>query len=79
MRETQDGVRRRPGGCGTWAGERGVGMSEAPRRFAQYAVLRAIASSARLSELLVFKGGNALDFVWSPNRSTIDLDFSAGL
>ena len=56
-----------------------MGISEARRRFAQYAVLRAIASSARLSELLVFKGGNALDFVWSPNRSTIDLDFSADM
>ncbi len=50
-------------------------MSEARRRFAQYAVLRAIAPSARLSELLVFEGGNALDYVRSPNRSTIDLDF----
>ena len=30
-----------------------------------------------LRELLVFKGGNALDFVWNPNRSTRDLDFSA--
>ena len=56
-----------------------MGMSEARRRFAQCAVLRAIASSARLSELLVFKGGDALDFVWSPNRSTSDLDFSADM
>ena len=56
-----------------------MGMSEARRRFAQYAVLRAIASLARLSELLVFKGGDALDFGWSPNRSTIDLDFSADM
>jgi len=54
-------------------------MSKARRRFAQYTVLRAIASSARLSKLLVFKGGNALDYVWSPNRSTIDLDFSADM
>lgn len=46
-------------------------------RFAQYGVLRAIASSNRLQPTLVFKGGNALDFVWSPNRSTIDLDFSS--
>ena len=45
-------------------GERGVGMSEARRRFAQYAVLRAIASSARFSGPLVFKGGDdVLDFV----------------
>jgi len=56
-----------------------VGISEARQRFAQYAVLRAVASPARLSELLVFKGGDALDFVWSPNRSTIDLDFSADM
>ena len=56
-----------------------MGMSEARQRFAQYAVLRAVASPARLSELLVFKGGDALDFVWSPNRSTIDLDFSADM
>lgn len=28
---------------------------------------------------LVFKGGNALDFVRSPNRSTLDLDFSADM
>lgn len=26
--------------------------------------------------MLVLKGGNALDFVWHPNRSTTDLDFS---
>jgi predicted nucleotidyltransferase component of viral defense system len=29
-----------------------------------------------LSSVLVFKGGNALDFFWHPNRSTMDLDFS---
>lgn len=57
-----------------------MGMSEARRRFVHYAVLRAIASSAWLSEPLVFKGGDdALDFVWSPDRSTIDLDFSADM
>lgn len=27
----------------------------------------------------MFKGGNALDFVWQPNRSTRDLDFSADM
>lgn len=54
-------------------------MGEARQRFAQYAVLRAIASSASLRRILVFKGGNALDFVWSPNRSTRDLDFSADM
>ncbi len=64
---------------GTWARRRGVGVGEARQRFAQYAVLRAIASSASLRRILVFKGGNALDFVWSPNRSTRDLDFSADM
>jgi predicted nucleotidyltransferase component of viral defense system len=53
-----------------------VGVAEARRRFAQYTILRGIAASAPLRELLVFKGGNALDFVWNPNRSTLDLDFS---
>jgi predicted nucleotidyltransferase component of viral defense system len=57
----------------------GVGVGEARLRFAQYAVLRAVASSAFLRRILVFKGGNALDFVWSPNRSTLDLDFSADM
>lgn len=60
-----------------WAAEAGVSVAEARFRFAQYGVLRAIASSKALSETLVFKGGNALDFVWQPNRSTRDLDFSA--
>lgn len=60
----------------SWAGEAGVPMSEARVRFAQYAILQAISASRRLREGLVFKGGNALDFVWQPNRSTVDLDFS---
>jgi predicted nucleotidyltransferase component of viral defense system len=59
-----------------WATENGVAVAEARVRFAQYAILRAIASSRVLSSSLVFKGGNALDFVWQPNRSTRDLDFS---
>ena len=50
--------------------------SEARIRFAQYGILRAISLSRELSRLLVFKGGNALDFIWQPNRSTSDLDFS---
>lgn len=59
-----------------WARENHVPISEARQRFAQYAVLRAISSSAFLRKSLVFKGGNALDFIWNPNRSTLDLDFS---
>ncbi len=67
------------GEIGAWARESGVPLSEARQRFAQYAILRGIASSASLRELLVFKGGNALDFIWSPNRSTRDLDFSVDM
>lgn len=59
-----------------WAEEAGVTVDEARIRFAQYAVLCAIAAVRPLREGLVFKGGNALDFVWQPNRSTVDLDFS---
>ncbi len=56
-----------------------MGVTGTRRRFARYGVLRGIASSASFRELLVFKGGNALDFVWSPNRSTFDLDFSVDM
>lgn len=60
-----------------WASLNKVPVHEARFRFAQYAVLRAIADSRSLSASLVFKGGNALDFIWEPNRSTKDLDSSA--
>ncbi len=60
----------------TWAREHNITMTEARRRFAQFVMLRAITSSRALSAFLVFKGGNALDFMWQPNRSTLDLDFS---
>jgi hypothetical protein len=59
-----------------WADQHGVPVIEARVRYAQYMVLRAIAGSRILRRTLVFKGGNALDFVWQPNRSTTDLDFS---
>ena len=59
-----------------WAAENYIPVDEARLRFAQYGVLRAIATSRALSNVLVLKGGNALDFVWQPNRSTRDLDFS---
>jgi len=59
-----------------WAETKGVTIEEARRRFAQFVILCGIASVRSLRTKLVFKGGNALDFVMSPNRSTIDLDFS---
>jgi predicted nucleotidyltransferase component of viral defense system len=64
------------GEIATWAETNKVSVAEARIRFAQYAVLRAIAGVRQLQAGLVFKGGNALDFVWMPNRSTVDLDFS---
>ncbi len=62
-----------------WSKNNRVPIPEARQRFAQYVILHAIASSKTLRELLVFKGGNALDFIWSPNRSTRDLDFSVDM
>jgi predicted nucleotidyltransferase component of viral defense system len=62
---------------GPWARQAQVTLPEGRVRYAQYGILRAIADSRRLNAVLVFKGGNALDFIWSPNRSTADLDFTA--
>lgn len=61
---------------GGWAHANRVPVGEARQRFAQYGALCSITSVPALRMGLVFKGGNALDFVWQPNRSTIDLDFS---
>jgi predicted nucleotidyltransferase component of viral defense system len=60
-----------------WAKESHVSVTEARQRYAQYGILQSIAGSNVLRNALVFKGGNALDFVWLPNRSTLDLDFSS--
>ncbi len=60
---------------GEWAARNGMTARESRHRYAQYLVLCAVATS-RLRPVLVFKGGNALDFVLQPNRSTVDLDFS---
>ncbi|CAN5605973.1 hypothetical protein BH23CHL2_BH23CHL2_26400 [soil metagenome] len=61
----------------SWATDHRVAIDDARRRFAQYGILRAIAASRRLRSTIVLKGGNAIDFIWHPNRSTLDLDFSA--
>lgn len=71
-----NGYPRRFDEIGSWAERQGIAVAEARRRFAQFAVLSAIAGNRNLRTSLVFKGGNALDFVWQPNRSTLDLDFS---
>jgi predicted nucleotidyltransferase component of viral defense system len=64
-------------GIGEWASEHAMKVTEAKFRYAQYGILQAVADSRTLSHILAFKGGNALDFVWQPNRSTRDLDFSS--
>jgi predicted nucleotidyltransferase component of viral defense system len=64
-------------GIGEWAASNGMRVAEAKFRFAQYGILQAVADSRTLSQILAFKGANALDFVWQPNRSTRDLDFSS--
>lgn len=61
----------------TWAAANHLPVTEARQRYAQFGILQPIAGSKALSDALVFKGGNALDFVWQPNRSTVDLDFSS--
>ncbi len=63
-------------GITRWAKDRGMAAGEARRRYAQFVVLVAVANSPMLGEMVVFKGGNALDFVLQPNRSTLDLDFT---
>ncbi|MGN6485367.1 MAG: nucleotidyl transferase AbiEii/AbiGii toxin family protein [Thermomicrobiales bacterium] len=59
-----------------WAAARQISLATARVRFAQWAILASFASARPLRDGMVFKGGNALDFVWNPNRSTVDLDFS---
>ncbi|MDQ3411691.1 MAG: nucleotidyl transferase AbiEii/AbiGii toxin family protein, partial [Chloroflexota bacterium] len=61
---------------GQRAASASVSVTEARVRFAQYAELLGVSNVRPPREGLVFKGGNALDFVWQPNRSTVDLDFS---
>lgn len=59
-----------------WATAEGVSVTDAGQRFAQYLILVGISQNPYFNQNLVFKGGNALEFVYEPNRSTTDLDFS---
>jgi hypothetical protein len=47
---------------GPWAGANGATVAEGRVRFAQGAVLRAIAGSRALNQALVFKGGQRARF-----------------
>ena len=59
-----------------WGESNGFSRENARRRFAQGAIAAGIALVPELRQSIVFKGGNALDFVLSINRTTVDLDFS---
>ncbi len=59
-----------------WSTSTATPMEDTRTRFAQFVVLCGISGVRSLRDHLVFKGGNALDFVLQPNRSTRDLDFS---
>ena len=52
-------------------------LNEARRRFVQFVVLVSISMTRSLASRIVFKGGNALQFVYGNVRSTADLDFTA--
>jgi predicted nucleotidyltransferase component of viral defense system len=60
-----------------WRKAWGVTMDEARQRFVQFVALESIAAAAGLRDLLSFKGGNALRFVYGNPRGTADLDFTA--
>jgi predicted nucleotidyltransferase component of viral defense system len=64
-------------GLETWRHARGVTADEARKRFAQFVALESIAAAPGLRDVLSFKGGNALRFVYGSPRSTLDLDFTA--
>src|SRR5947207_3368064 len=61
-----------------WRRRYGVTGEEARTRFVQFVALESIASDVPLRDVLNFKGGNALRFVYGNPRSTLDLDFTAG-
>lgn len=63
-------------GISAWSLGTGIPIQDTRTRFVQFLILCGIASEPLLRNNLVLKGGNALDFVLQPNRSTIDLDFS---
>jgi predicted nucleotidyltransferase component of viral defense system len=56
----------------------GVTVEEARTRFVQFVALESIAGDVPLRDVLSFKGGNALRFVYGNPRGTLDLDFTAG-
>lgn len=60
-----------------WRKYNGTTSDEARKRLVQYLILEAIAGAPDLASALIFKGGNALRFVYGSKRTTLDLDFTA--
>src|SRR5437588_11664897 len=60
-----------------WRRRQSVTGDEARKRFVQFVALESIGSDPSLRDMLAFKGGNALRFVYGNPRSTADLDFTA--
>ena len=67
------------GEIATWRKQQETTAEEARRRFVQFVILASISSSSAMNSQVVFKGGNALRFVYENQRSTLDLDFTAHL
>lgn len=63
-------------GLRQWAKRYGVPLPQVRDRAVAAVVLRCLADDVTLSGSLVFKGGNALRFVFGSPRSTLDLDFT---
>lgn len=59
-----------------WCRQRNIPIHEGRQRFMEFVILVCISNNRTLSSGLVFKGGNALRFVYQNPRSTIDLDFT---
>ena len=59
-----------------WCRKRNIPVHEGRQRFMEFVVLVCISNNRTLSSGLVFKGGNALRFVYQNPRSTTDLDFT---
>ncbi len=65
-----------PENIDAWCKKHHFRLQEGRKRFVSFLILQCFDLSPILSRSLVFKGGNALRFVYQNPRSTIDLDFT---
>ena len=78
MNEDDDALPVSPESISEWCRLRNIPIHEGRQRFMELIILACISNNRTLSSGLVFKGGNALRFVYQNPRSTIDLDFTVG-